>query len=336
VLLRFITLSRWDQPAACKDLPTLPRSHRPALSLRTPPQLDYRTGTGRAKDGLFGDPDGPVAVTQRSSARYRHAGLAAQRPGGLGRQGAHLGGLLRRERLPEPPFSPPVPEGKSPAALPAAGRASQTASFTSMICSTAADRAPRVRRDGRVPDAGQLAGHLAAGLPAVIRGSRSRPVLAPLFSATGARPGGHRGRRTGLRSPADDGREATDCYLDVNVNRSAWLCGCCGRQRSVPRIWYPYCRYKTCTLRAAYHRRISGHFRAHRDPSCWPGERTVTSRQGRPHAEDQILPAVVHGQGDRARPGRSAGLAHHRLDYLEAWTPFAVPRSTVTAVPYRQ
>jgi hypothetical protein len=36
----------------------------PALSLRTPPQLDYRTGTGRAKDGLFRDPDGrPVAVT---------------------------------------------------------------------------------------------------------------------------------------------------------------------------------------------------------------------------------------------------------------------------------
>ena len=32
VLLRFITLSRWDQPAACGDLPTLPRSHRPALS----------------------------------------------------------------------------------------------------------------------------------------------------------------------------------------------------------------------------------------------------------------------------------------------------------------
>jgi Tn3 transposase DDE domain len=42
VLLRFITLSRWDQSAACRDLPTLPRSHRPALSLRTPPQLDYR------------------------------------------------------------------------------------------------------------------------------------------------------------------------------------------------------------------------------------------------------------------------------------------------------
>ena len=36
------TLRRWDQPAACRDLPTLPRSHRPALSLRTPPQLDYR------------------------------------------------------------------------------------------------------------------------------------------------------------------------------------------------------------------------------------------------------------------------------------------------------
>ena len=104
-----------------------------------------------------------------------------------------------------------------------AANTSQIASFTSMICSTAADRAPRVRRDGRVPDAGQLAGHLAAGLPAVIRGSRSRPVLAPLFPATGAPPGGHSGRRTGLRSPADDGREATNCYLDVNVNRSAWL-----------------------------------------------------------------------------------------------------------------
>jgi hypothetical protein len=57
VLLRFITLSRWDQPAACGDLPTLPRSHRPALSLRTPPQLDDT---------------GLPPVTQRSSARYRH------------------------------------------------------------------------------------------------------------------------------------------------------------------------------------------------------------------------------------------------------------------------
>ena len=60
-----------------------------------------------------------------------------------------------------------------------AANTSQIASFTSMICSTAADRAPRVRRDGRVPDAGQLAGHLAAGLPAVIRGSRpgARPFV---------------------------------------------------------------------------------------------------------------------------------------------------------------
>ena len=63
MLLRFITLSRWDQPAAFGDLPTFAQVTWPELSLRTPPQLDYRTGTGRAKDGLFRDPDGPVAVT---------------------------------------------------------------------------------------------------------------------------------------------------------------------------------------------------------------------------------------------------------------------------------
>jgi hypothetical protein len=35
-----------------------PRSHRPALISGPPFQLDYRTGTGRANDGLFRDSDG--------------------------------------------------------------------------------------------------------------------------------------------------------------------------------------------------------------------------------------------------------------------------------------
>jgi hypothetical protein len=85
-------------------------------------------------------PEHGPAEPQQPGPEHRlgrlQAVLAAQRPGGLGCQGVYLGGLLRRERLPEPPFSPPVPEGSSPAALPAAGRASQIFSFTSMICST--------------------------------------------------------------------------------------------------------------------------------------------------------------------------------------------------------
>jgi hypothetical protein len=87
-------------------------------------------------------PEHAAAELQQAGPQDRpgrlQAGLAARRPGGLGRQAAYLGGFLRRERRPEPPFSPPVPEGSPPAAAPAAGRASQIASFTSMICSAVA------------------------------------------------------------------------------------------------------------------------------------------------------------------------------------------------------
>ena len=60
---------------------------------------------------------------------------AAQRPGGRRGQPAYLGGLLLRERVPEPPLSPPGRERPSSPAAPGgdAGRASQIASFTSAI-----------------------------------------------------------------------------------------------------------------------------------------------------------------------------------------------------------
>jgi hypothetical protein len=69
------------------------------------------------------------------------AGVAAQRPGGLRGQPAYLRGRLRRERLAEPPFSPPArgaPASPSPAADDKTGLASQIASFTCTICSVTA------------------------------------------------------------------------------------------------------------------------------------------------------------------------------------------------------
>ena len=84
-------------------------------------------------------PEHPAAQFQQARADHRLGGLhpgipAAQRPRGFRRQAAYLGGSLLRERPEEPPFSPPIPEGSSPAAPAsgAAGRASQIASFTSV------------------------------------------------------------------------------------------------------------------------------------------------------------------------------------------------------------
>jgi len=70
----------------------------------------------------------------------RQALPAAQRPGRQRRQPLYLGGRLRREPRPEPPFSPSRSccPGGSPAAGAAAGRASQIASLTSTIFSVSA------------------------------------------------------------------------------------------------------------------------------------------------------------------------------------------------------
>ena len=70
----------------------------------------------------------------------RQALPGAQGPGRQRRQPLYLGGRLRREPCPEPPFSPSgsCGPGGSPAAGAAAGRASQIASFTSTICSVSA------------------------------------------------------------------------------------------------------------------------------------------------------------------------------------------------------
>src|SRR5258708_948981 len=58
----------------------------------------------------------PFPGTPTARSLLRGSTTAAQRPDGLG-------GLLPREGLEEPPFSPLVPEGTSPAVPPAAGRA---------------------------------------------------------------------------------------------------------------------------------------------------------------------------------------------------------------------
>ena len=73
--------------------------------------------------------------TDHGLRRLQARVTAAQRPGGLRGQPAYLGGLLLRERVPEPPFSPPGRERTSSPAAPGgdAGRASQIASFTSAI-----------------------------------------------------------------------------------------------------------------------------------------------------------------------------------------------------------
>jgi hypothetical protein len=75
-------------------------------------------------------PDYPLGGFQAGIA-------AAQGPGGFRGKPGYLGGPLLRERVPEPPFSPPVAEGASPAASPGrTGRAEQIASFTSVSCLT--------------------------------------------------------------------------------------------------------------------------------------------------------------------------------------------------------
>ena len=87
---------------------------------------------------------GGQQLFQHAAAELQHPGAdhrlgrlharvtAAQRPGRFRRQPAYLGGLLLRDRRPEPPFSPSGIEGAS---VPAAGLASQIFSFTSVICS---------------------------------------------------------------------------------------------------------------------------------------------------------------------------------------------------------
>ncbi|HTR92922.1 MAG TPA: hypothetical protein VMI73_14415 [Trebonia sp.] len=75
-------------------------------------------------------PDYPLGGFQTGIA-------AAQGPGGFRGQPGHLGGPLLRERVPEPPFSPPAAEGAPPAAPPGrTGRAEQIAAFTSVSCLT--------------------------------------------------------------------------------------------------------------------------------------------------------------------------------------------------------
>jgi hypothetical protein len=85
---------------------------------------------------------GGQQLLQDAGARLQHPGAddglrrlqptvtAAQRPGRFRRQPAYLGGLLPRERVEEPPFSPSGTEG---APGPAALLASQIFSFTSAI-----------------------------------------------------------------------------------------------------------------------------------------------------------------------------------------------------------
>jgi hypothetical protein len=85
---------------------------------------------------------GGQQLLQHAAARLQHPGAddslrrlqpgvtAAQRPGRFRRQAAYLGGLLPRERVEEPPFSPSGTEGAS---RPAAPLTSQIFSFTSAI-----------------------------------------------------------------------------------------------------------------------------------------------------------------------------------------------------------
>ena len=85
---------------------------------------------------------GGQQLLQHAAARLQHPGAdygpgrlharvtAAQRPGRFRRQPAYLGGLVLRDRVAEPPFSPSGTEGAS---VPAAGLAWQIFSFTSAI-----------------------------------------------------------------------------------------------------------------------------------------------------------------------------------------------------------
>src|SRR5258708_6723241 len=62
---------------------------------------------------------------------------AAQNPGRLGGEPGYLGCPLLRERVPEPPFPPPVRGEASPPTPPGrTGRAEQIASFTSVSRAT--------------------------------------------------------------------------------------------------------------------------------------------------------------------------------------------------------
>ena len=96
---------------------------------------------------------GGQQLFQHAAAQLQHPGAdhglsrlharvtAAQRPGRFRRQPAYLSGLLLRDRVAEPPFSPSGAKGES---VPAAGLASQIFSLTSAIRSlTAANSACR-------------------------------------------------------------------------------------------------------------------------------------------------------------------------------------------------
>jgi hypothetical protein len=138
----------WPREAAARAAPLASADRSTRLTVRRIPARSSSSPAARANGTAAPGHPGLVALP---AVRPRppvagvggqqlpeHPAAHLQQPGAdhrLSRQAAYLGGLLLREGLEEPPFSPPGAEGAS---APASGRASQILSFTSMICSTVA------------------------------------------------------------------------------------------------------------------------------------------------------------------------------------------------------